>query len=183
METKEVIAEVVFEAQLVTSVKGWVVDSTHTRHIGTFKEEFTSQTLIAEGIKPVFIRGNKLVLESGKGKVLLKLTSSKILSLTKFIHIPHFRHNLVSVHLLGTTGIKILFDGDIVNLSKNKVFDGKGYDADGLFVLNVNQVINENGSSSCAYLVDSINEWHGKLGHLNLSYKENKGIWNHKLIK
>lgn len=42
METKEVIAEVVFEAQLVTSVKGWVVDSTHTRHIGTFKEEFTS---------------------------------------------------------------------------------------------------------------------------------------------
>ena len=65
--------------------------------------------------------------------------------------------NLVSVHLLGTASIKILFDGDIVNLSKNKVFVGKGYDADGLFILNVNQVINENRSSSCAYLVDSIN--------------------------
>ena len=78
--------------------------------------------------------------------------------------------NLVSVHLLGMASIKILFDGDIVNLSKNKVFVGKGYDADGLFILNVNQVINENRSSSCAYLVDSINAWHGRPGHLNLSY-------------
>jgi len=52
--------------------------------------------------------------------------------------------------LLGKAGIKVLFDGGIVTLSKNEIFVGKGYDNDGLFVLNVDQVINENGSSSYA---------------------------------
>ena len=65
---------------------------------------------------------------SGKGKVLLKLTSGKILSLTNVLHIPHFRHNLILVRLLGKSGIKFLFDGGIVTLSKNEIFVGKGYD-------------------------------------------------------
>ena len=68
-------------------------------------------------------------------KVLLKLTFCKTLSLTNIIHIFHFRHNLVLVHLLGMANLKILFDDDMVNLSKNKVFVGKGYDADALFNL------------------------------------------------
>ena len=144
-----------FEAQLVTSVKGWVVDSTCTRHTGAYKEEFTSP--IEVDTKCVFVRGNKPVLESGKRRVLLKLTYNKTLSLINIIHIPHLKHHLVSVHLLGMVGIKILFDGDVFNLSKNKDFVSKDYDADDLFVLNVNQVINENGSFSCAYLVDSTN--------------------------
>ena len=49
VETEQVIAVVVFEAHLVPSVKGWVVDSACTRHIGAFKKEFSSYTLIAEG--------------------------------------------------------------------------------------------------------------------------------------
>ena len=75
-----------------------------------------------------------------------------------------------SIHLLGKASIKVLFDGDIVTLTKNEVFVVKAYDDEGLFVLNVDQVINENGSSSCAYLVDSINVWHGRLGHVNFGY-------------
>ena len=71
--------------------------------------------------------------------------------------------------MLGRAGIKVLFDGGIVTLSKNEIFVGKGYDNDGLFVLNVDQVINENSSSSYAYLVDSIDVWH-RLGHINLGY-------------
>ena len=73
-------------------------------------------------------------------------------------------------HLLGKAGIKVLFDGGIVTLTKNEVCFDKGYDDEGLFVLNVDKVINENSSSSCAYLVDSIDVWHGRLGHVNLSY-------------
>ena len=72
--------------------------------------------------------------------------------------------------MLGKASIKVLFDGGIVTLTKNEVFVGKGYDDEGLFVLNIDQVINENGSSSCAYLVNSINVWHGRLGHVNLGY-------------
>ena len=37
VQTEEIIAAVVCEAQLVTKVKGWVVDSACTRHIGAFK--------------------------------------------------------------------------------------------------------------------------------------------------
>ena len=72
--------------------------------------------------------------------------------------------------MLGKASIKVLFDGGIVTLTKNEVFVGKGYNDEGLFVLNIDQVINENGSSSCAYLVDSIDVWHGTLGHVNLCY-------------
>ena len=72
--------------------------------------------------------------------------------------------------MLGKAGIKVLFDGGIITLTKNEVFVGKGYDDEGLFVLNVNQVVNEKGSSSCAYLVDSIDVWHGRLEHVNLGY-------------
>ena len=83
---------------------------------------------------------------SGKGKVLLKLTSGKILSLTNVLHIPHFRHNLILVRLLGKSGIKFLFDGGIVILSKNEIFVGN------------------------AYLVDSTDVWHGRFRHINLGY-------------
>ncbi len=87
----------------------------------------------------------------------MKLTSDKTLSLTNVLHVPHFRHNLISVRLLNKARIKVILDGGIVNLTKNEVFVGNGYLDQDLFVLNVDQVINENGSSSCAYLVDSIN--------------------------
>ena len=125
---------------------------------------------MAEGTECVYVGDNRSVSVSGKRKVLLKLTSSKTLSLNNVLHVPHFRHNLISVHLLGKAGIKVLFDGGIVTLTKNEAFVGKGYDDEGLFVLNVGQVINENGSSSCAYLVVSIDVWHGRLGHVNLGY-------------
>ena len=93
---------------------------------------------------------NRSVLVTGKGKVLLKLTSSKTFSLNNVLHVSHFQHNLISEHLLGKTGIKVLFDSGMITLTKNEVFVGKGYYDEGLFVLNVDQVINENGSSSCA---------------------------------
>ena len=49
------------------------------------------------------------------------------------------------------------------------MFIGKGYEDQGLFVLNVAETINEN-LSYCAYLVDYINIWHSRLGHVNLGY-------------
>ena len=104
---------------------------------------------MAEGTECVYVGDNRSVPVSGKGKILLKLTSGKTLSLNNVLHVPHFRHNLISVHLLGKAGIKVLFDSGIVTLTKNEVFVGKGYDDEGLFLLNVDQVINENSSSSC----------------------------------
>ena len=37
-------------------------------------------------------------------------------------------------------------------------------------MLNVSDIINNNTSSSFAYIVDSCDIWHGRLGHVNFSY-------------
>ena len=58
MNTEEVIAKVVSKEHMVKWVKGWVVNSTSTRHIGPFKEEFTSYTPIKEGAKCVYVDNN-----------------------------------------------------------------------------------------------------------------------------
>ena len=90
VQTKEIIAAVVCEAYLLTKVIGWVVDLVCTRHIGTFKEEFSSYTPMVEGTKYVYVGDNRSVPVSGKGKVLLKLTSGKAFSLNNVLHVPHF---------------------------------------------------------------------------------------------
>ena len=112
---------------MVIGVKGWVVDFACTRHICVYKEELSSYTPIEEGTEWVYVEDNRFVLVVGKGKALLKLTSGKNLSLSNILHVPHFRHNLISVLLLGKAGIKVAFDGRIVTLTKNDVFVGKGY--------------------------------------------------------
>ena len=106
----------------------------------------------------------------GKGEVLLKLTSGKVLALCDVLHVPDIRWNLVSVSLLGKARVRILFDSDIIVLTKNDAFVGNGYCNQGLFMLNVSDIINNNTSSSFAYIVDYCDIWHGRLGHVNFSY-------------
>ena len=79
----------------MTKVKGWVVNLACTRHIGAFKEEFSSYTPMAEGTKCVYVRDNRSMPVSGKGKVFLKLTSGKTLSLNNVLHVPNFHYNLI----------------------------------------------------------------------------------------
>ncbi|XP_039141238.1 uncharacterized protein LOC120278531 [Dioscorea cayenensis subsp. rotundata] len=62
-------------------------------------------------------------------------------------------------------GSKIVLEADRVVLTKNGEFVGKGYLNEGLFVLNI---ANGNSSSS-AYIVESVNLWHGRLGHVNIA--------------
>ena len=105
----------------------------------------------------------------GKWKVLLKLTFGKVLALSDFLHVPDIRWNLVSVPLLGKVEVRILFNSDKIVLTENDVFVGKGYYNQGLFMLNVSKIVNNN-DSSYASLVDSCDIWHGRLGHVNFSY-------------
>ncbi|TYK14258.1 ty1-copia retrotransposon protein [Cucumis melo var. makuwa] len=73
--------------------------------------------------------------------------------------------NLVSESLLNRTGLKIILEGGKVALTKNEDFIGKGYLSNGLFVLNTISM-NANASSS-AYVIESVNLWHGRLGYVN----------------
>ena len=65
----------------------------------------------------------------------------------------------------------MVFESNIVVLSKNGMYVGNGYVNDGLFKLNVmtlKPIINNKASSS-AYLLESSNLWHGRLGHVNFN--------------
>ena len=97
----------------------------------------------------------------GKGKVLLKLTSGKVLALS-VLHVTDIRWNLVSMSVLGKVRIKIMFELEKIMLTKNDTFVGKSYCNQGLFMLNVSEILNNKASSSSAYIVVSCDVWHGR---------------------
>ena len=66
--------------------------------------------------------------------------------------------------------MRILFKYDKIVLTKNDAFVGNGYCNQGLFMLNVYDIINNNTSSFSTCIVDSCDIWHGRLGHVNFSY-------------
>ena len=85
----------------------------------------------------------------GKGKILLKFTFGKLLSLSNMLYVPSLRINLVSGILLNKVGLKTIVRDDKVIISHNGVFDGKGCLNGSLFALNLaSETMNENASSS-----------------------------------
>uniref|UniRef100_A0A2N9F5X3 Integrase catalytic domain-containing protein n=1 Tax=Fagus sylvatica TaxID=28930 RepID=A0A2N9F5X3_FAGSY len=102
----------------------------------------------------------------GKGKVVLKMSSGKELTLNDVLHVPDIRKNLVSGSLLSKNGFQLVFESDKFLLTKSGMLVGKGYLSDGLFKMNVMTIvpINENKNKSSAYLLESSNVWHGRLG-------------------
>ena len=92
----------------------------------------------------------------GKGKVLLKLTSRRTISLTDVLHVPEIRWNLISVFLLEKAGVKVCFESDKIVMIRNGQFVVNGYCSQGLFMLNVLEIMNENASTSFAYMIGSV---------------------------
>ena len=67
------------------------------------------------------------------------------------LHVPNISTNLISMSLLGKMGIKVV-------MIKNNVFVGQGYSNRGLFVFNIDNVMNENTFSS-TFMIDSNNSY------------------------
>ena len=66
-----------------------MVDSGVTRHICGNKNAFTSYTTLKEGDEQVFMGDSRSTLVIGKWKVLLKLTSGKVIVLSDVHHMPN----------------------------------------------------------------------------------------------
>jgi len=92
---------------------------------------------VGDGEEQVYLGDSRTVAVSGKGKVMLKLTSGKTLALSDVLHVPNIRTNLISVGLLNKGGIKVSFESNKIVMTKSNVFVGKGYCDQGLFVLNI----------------------------------------------
>ena len=141
------------EVNLIENKTKWILDTGASRHFYTNRDLFHDYEDVADG-EHVFMGNSATAGVIGKGKVILKLTSGKTLSLSNVLYVPSLRRNLVSRSLLNWTGLKIILDGDKVVLTKNGEFVGKGYLSNGLFVLNTT-FMNANVSSS-AYITESI---------------------------
>ena len=74
---------------------------------------------------------------AGTGKVMLNMTSGKVLTLINVLHLPTIRKNLVSAALLVKNGFKCVLVSDKAVISKNEMYIRKGYLTEGLFKLNV----------------------------------------------
>ena len=108
----------------------------------------------------------------GQGKVVLKMTSGKELTLNDVLHVPEIRKNLVSGSLLSKKGFKLVFVSDNFILTKNEMYVGKGYMSNGLFKMNLIIIVPpikniNNKNTSSAYMLEFSNVWHGRLGHVN----------------
>ena len=108
------------------------------------------------------------------------MTSGKTLTLMNVLHVPEINKNLVSTSLLVKNGFKVVFVSDKVVISKNDMYVGNGYLSDGLFKLNVMTINNNKNNDSSAYLLESNNLWHARLGHVN--YKSLQKMINMEIL-
>ena len=167
------------ECNLVGNPMEWWIDSAATRHICAIKEMFSSYALA--GLEEELHMGNSSTSKiEGTGNFLLKMTSDKALTLKNVLHVHEIRKNLVSTLLLVKNGFKVVFVSDKVVISKNDMYVGKGYLSDGLFKLNVMTINNNKNNDSSAYLLDSDNLWHARLGHVN--YKSLQKMINMEIL-
>ena len=72
------------------------------------------------------------LLLKDKGKILLKMTLGKQLTLNNVLYVLEIRKNLMSRLLLNKHGFRMVFESDKVILSKSGMYVGKSYVFDGL---------------------------------------------------
>ncbi|KAI3427701.1 uncharacterized protein J3R85_009272 [Psidium guajava] len=137
-----------------------------TNMVNDVAHDFSDINLSAMVSEKVFMGNSATSAVEGQGKVLLKMTSGKELTLNNVLYVPEIRKNLVSGSLLNKHGFRMVFESDKVTLSKSGMYVGRGYVSDGLFKLNVLTIINKDNKSS-VYMLESSNLWHGRLGHVN----------------
>ncbi|KAJ0031111.1 hypothetical protein Pint_13788 [Pistacia integerrima] len=160
---------VVSKVNLVGSnPREWWLDTGATWHVCSDKGLFNSFEPNDNGEK--LHMGNSATSEiEGQGRMVLKMTYGKELTLNNVLYVLEIRKNLVSGSLLNKHGFHIVLESDKLVLSKNGMYVGKGYVSDWLFKINVCVVkpnsINKRISS--AYLLESSYVWHGRLGHVN----------------
>ncbi|KAL5708533.1 hypothetical protein ACHQM5_019321 [Ranunculus cassubicifolius] len=182
------LCAVTSEVNLVGSnPREWWYDTGATKHICSDKGLFTSYTK-SNSEESLFMGNSSTSQIEGHGKIVLKLTSEKELTLNNVLHVPDIRKNLISGSMLSKHGFEVKLASNNLVLTKHGVYLGKGHVKDGLFKMNVMTVLPKknvsqveiNNKSSVAYIVESCSTWHERLGHVN--YNSIRKLINLNLI-
>ncbi|XP_024963178.1 uncharacterized protein LOC112503353 [Cynara cardunculus var. scolymus] len=105
MEDSETRFVGVVEANFMKNEVDWWLDTGATRHICNSKDLFSSYVKINDG-GPMFMGNSTTAKVQGKGKVILKLTSGKVLEVTNVLHVSDMSKNLISGPMLSNKGFK-----------------------------------------------------------------------------
>ena len=153
MNLSAVASEVNF---IGSNTKEWWVDTGATRHICSDKKMFSSYHSM-DNREQLFMGNSSSSKVEGQGKVVLKMTLGKELTLNDVLYVPKIRKNLVFGSLLNKKGFKLVFVLDNFILTKNGMYVGKGYMSNGLFKMNVMTIVppikNINKNTSSAYML------------------------------
>ena len=163
------LTAVISEVNLVGSnPKEWWIDTGATHYVCSDKMMFSTFEPIETGEK-VFMGNSATSDFKGQDKVVLKMTYGKELTLKNVLYVPEIRKNLVSGSLLNSHGFRLVFESDKFVISKSRMYVRKGYMSGDMWKLNVMTIIKSemNKASSSAYILESSNLWHGRLGHVN----------------
>ncbi|GJX20384.1 retrovirus-related pol polyprotein from transposon TNT 1-94 [Tanacetum coccineum] len=140
------VCTMISEVNLIGTNHGdWWIYTGAARHVCADKSMFHSFRAVDNRQK--LYMGNSATADiKGEEDVVLKMTSEKVLKLINVLYVLEIRKNL------------------------NQMYVGRGYVMNGMFKLNVMVVKNEiNKINSSAYLIESSNVWHGRLGHVNFN--------------
>lgn len=164
------LCAVVTECNLISNSNEWFIDTGANRHICANKWMFSTFKATTDEEK-IYMGNSSTSKVEGIGKIVLKMTSGKEVTLNNVLYVPEIRKNLVSGSLLSKHGFKMVFVSDKFILSKNEVYLGKGYVSEGLFKMSVMPVVPKvsdiNKMSPSVYITESSNIWHARLGHVN----------------
>ena len=93
----------VSEMNLIKNTNKWWVDIGATRHICSDKKMCSTYQSVRYG-EQLFMGNTSTSKVEGKGKVVLKMSSGKELTLNDVLHVPDIHKNLVSGSLLSNNG-------------------------------------------------------------------------------
>ena len=85
MEDTDDLCAMISECNLVGNPKEWFLDSGATRHIFSAKKAFATYTPAEYDL---FMGNTATTRIAGTGKVMLKMTSDKVLTLNNVLHVP-----------------------------------------------------------------------------------------------
>ncbi|CAM8905735.1 unnamed protein product [Rhodiola kirilowii] len=140
----------------------WWIDSGANKHVCKDRRSFKTYETVKGAVLHMGNESTAPIL--GQGTVVLEFSSGKTLELLNVLYVPVIRKNLVFGSLLNKFGFKQVYESDKYVLSKCGVFVGFGYFCNGMFMLNVNKVVNSVYMSSTS---DDFNLWHARLGHVH----------------
>ncbi|PHU20670.1 Serine carboxypeptidase-like 17 [Capsicum chinense] len=113
------------ECNLAGNPREWWMDSGSTRHVCANKELFSSFAL-AQVEEIIYMASSATAKVEGTGKICLKMTSRKVLTLNNVLYVLDLRRNLISVSLLDKNGFKFVTVSGKIVISKGEMYVGKG---------------------------------------------------------